>query len=310
MPQRAIAGQPAMLAVLGADGGLASGIKVEVGSGEVTTDETGRAYFTVPSTGQLLLAKASGASAVALIDPAATGIPRSLSVPGVASLREPFSICGSGFGQDAEAVHVRINEQPALVMAASPECLSVLPSRQTPAGLAKISIASAVTPGEQWKASTTLVALEPEMPANKLIPGEKVTLKVRVRGSEQRLRIAIENEVPGVLRFTGSDVQEVLTSGGPENVATVQAQTIRSGDFSFSARLVGQPDESLALAYLQAALPLAEQRAKKNLSRLVKELSRHSQNLDGVRRGLDGILSNTTAGDIRTVLAAARLALS
>lgn len=311
MPARAIAGQPAMLAVLSADGRLASGVNVEVGSGQVTTDATGRAYFTVPSTGQILVAKASGAFGLALIDAAAApGIPRSLSVPGVASLREPFSICGPGFGQDPETVHVRINDQPALVMAASPECLSVFPGRQTVAGPAKITIASAITPAEQWKAATTLIALEPQMPEGKLIPGEKAILKVRVRGSEQRLRIAIENEVPGVLRFPGNDVQQALSSGGLENTATVQAQTIRSGDFSFAAKLLAPPDEDLARAYLQAAVPLAAQPVQKNLNRLVRELDRHPQNLDSVRRGLDGILSDTIAGDFRTVLTAARMALS
>ena len=300
-----------MLAVLGADGKLAAGVNVEVGSGQVTTDATGRAYFTVPSTGRLLLARASGASAAALIDSAAQpGAPRAISVTDVAALHEPFSICGPGFGRDAEAAHVRINGEPALVMAASPECLSVMPGRQTIAGPAKISIASAITPGEQWKASTTLVALDPEMPGGNLIPGQKTVLKVRVQGSQQRLRIAIENEVPGVLRFPGGDVQEALTSGGPENIATVEAQAIRSGDFSFAAKLLPAPNEELARAYLEAAVPLAAQPAQKNINRLLKELERHPRNLDEVRRGIDGMLSDTAAGDFRTALAAARMALS
>lgn len=142
------------------------------------------------------------------------------------------------------------------------------------------------------------------------VPGQKVTLKVRVRGSEKRLCVAIENEVPGVLRFPEGDVQEALTSGGPENIATVEAQAIRSGDFSFAAKLLPAPNEELARAYLQAALPLAEQPMQKDLNRLVKELERHPQNLDGVRRGIDAMLSTTMAGDFRTVLAAARMALS
>ena len=181
----------------------------------------------------------------------------------------------AGIGHDAEAVHVRINEEPALVMAASPECLTILPSRKTVAGPAKIAIASTITPGEQWKASTTLVALDPEMAGVNPVPGQKVTLKVRVRGSEKRLCVAIENEVPGVLRFPEGDVQEALTSGGPENIATVEAQAIRSGDFSFAAKLLPAPNEELARAYLQAALPLAEQPMQKDLNRLVKELERH-----------------------------------
>ncbi len=260
----------------------------------MTTDDTGRAFFTVPSTGQILLAKASGASAVALIDAAAAaGVPRTLSAPEVASLREPFSICGPGFGHDAEAVHVRINEEPALVMAASPECLTILPSRKTTAGPARIAIMSTVTPGEQWKASTTLVALDPEMPGGNPAPGQKAILKVRVsRIGKAATRGNRKRSSRSVAVSGRRDVQEALTCGGPENIATVEAQAIRSGDFSFAAKLLPAPNEDLARAYLQAAVPLAEQPAQKNLNRLVKELERHPQNLNGVRRGgIDGILS-------------------
>ena len=69
LPPKLMAGHPATLAVLGVDGKLASNVTVDLGKGQtVKTDRTGRAFFTVPATGDYLLAKASGASVAALID--------------------------------------------------------------------------------------------------------------------------------------------------------------------------------------------------------------------------------------------------
>ena len=72
LPPRLMAGHPATLAVLGVDGKLAAGVTVTLGDGQtLTTDRTGRAVFTVPASGDYLLAKGAGASVAALIDPAA-----------------------------------------------------------------------------------------------------------------------------------------------------------------------------------------------------------------------------------------------
>ena len=45
LPSRVVAGGPATLAVLGADGRLASDVTVEVGNDRVMTDGTGRAFL-------------------------------------------------------------------------------------------------------------------------------------------------------------------------------------------------------------------------------------------------------------------------
>lgn len=300
-----------MLAVLGVDGRLAAGITVQVGGQRVTTDDTGRAFFTAPSDGAVLLAKASGTSAAAVIDPVPNlGMRRAVSVATIVSMREPFSICGFDFSADVQASHVRINGEPALVMAASPECLSVLPGAKSTAGPAQISIASAASSGGRWSVNTTLVALDSELPQARLTPGQKTLLRIRVRGSDQRLRILLANEVPGVLRFPHGDAQELGTSGGVDNVAQLEVLTIRSGDFSFGAKLMPVPDENLAKAYLQAAVPLAGREVQRGINRMLKELERHPQDFDALRRNIDGILGDAIAGDFRTVLVAARTALS
>src|SRR5271155_5152417 len=70
LPPKVVAGQPATLAVLGTDGRVAPNVAVNLGGNlHVTTDKTGRAVFNVPVSGTVLFAKASGNSAVALIDP-------------------------------------------------------------------------------------------------------------------------------------------------------------------------------------------------------------------------------------------------
>jgi hypothetical protein len=310
LPARVVAGKPAMLAVLGVDGRLASGVTVEVGNERVTTDETGRASFTAPPAGHALLANGSGASAAAVIDSAPPmGTQGSIAVAPVVALRQPFSICGFNFQGDAQTTHVRINGEPALVMAASPECLSVLPAKAVP-GPAQISVASAATPGGRWSARTTLVALDLELQETKLTPGQKTTLTVRVQGSDQRLRVGVENQVPGVLRFLRGDVQQTGTCGGPNNMAQIEVQAIRSGDFSFDAKLMPAPDEDLARAYLQAAVPLATHDLQRDVTRLLKHLEQHPRDFEVVRRNIDGILSDTIARDFRTVLVAARTALS
>ena len=100
-----------------------------------------------------------------------------------------------------------------------------------------------------------------------------------------------------------------MTSGGQQNIAHAEAQAIRSGDFSFDAKLLPAPDETAARQYLEAAAALAPKGLQWDIHRLEKQLARHPRDFEGVRRGLDGIIADTTAGDIRTLLAAARAAL-
>jgi hypothetical protein len=311
LPSRVVAGSPATLAVLGVDGKLASDVAVEIGGAErVTTDASGRASFVVPAA-NVLIAKASGSSAAALVD---ANLPENskyeIWAAPIASTREPFVICGSRFRSEADTNHVRLNGEPALVLAASPECLSVMANSKAVPGPAQISVQ---TPSGQWTAQTTLVALAPEFPKPALLPGQKGRLMVRVRGSEQPLRIRVESQTPGVLRFLKGDLQELLTSGGADNCAAIEVAAIRSGDFSFDARLEPSPDEDAARRYLEAAAALAdggEQRDIKHLvERVAKQPQHNSAKLEALQRDLDKILSRTIEGDLRTLLAAARAAL-
>jgi hypothetical protein len=308
LPPRLMASHPATLAVLGVDGKLAAGVTVTLGDGQtVTTDRTGRAVFTAPASGDYLLAKGAGASVAALIDPAAgASEPKETTLPAFISLRDRFWICSPGLRGDADADSVHINDEPALVLAASPECLVALPSQKATPGPAKILVES---PGAQATANTTLVALDFEAPQAALLPQTKSKLEVRVSGSDQKLWIVVENETPGVLRFVRGETQELLTTGGSQNGAALEVQAVRAGDYAFRARLLAAPDPAIAQRYLLAAMPLAPRELQSGIKKLGARLARHPGDLPVVRAQLSQILKQTIGGDFHALLNAAWEAL-
>jgi len=308
LPQQILAGSPFTLAVLGSDGRLAPGVAVRVEPDQqATTDQTGRALFTAPEAGGVVFARASGASIPALLDPASV-LPSSpaLRIAPVLALNDRFSLCGAPFDGRADANRVKINGQPALVLAASPECLVILPGPKAAPGSATISVEA---PAGQWSASTELVSLEFDAPNPPLLPDKQSQIRLRVRGSEQKLRIVVENESPGVLRFLRGDVQQVVTSGGPENFAALKVKAIRSGDFSFRSRLVAAPDASAARRYLDAATVRAPGDVQTKLQHWAKRLSGSARDSEAVQRSLCPLAAGTPPGDLRALLDAACAAL-
>jgi hypothetical protein len=303
LPPKLMAGHPATLAVFGLNGRLDPGLSVNLSDGEsVTTDGTGRAHFTAPAAGGYLVAKAEGSSAAALVDPAAgASEPQTTSLPPVASLQESLWLCGAGLQGEAGADRVTINGHFALVLAASPECLVVLPPPDSASGRAKISVDA---PGVHWTAVTTLVSLGFQPPFPVLLPDKKGRLLVRVNGTTEPLDLIVENRSPGVLRFLRGDVQQLRTSGGTSNFADVDVQAIRSGDYRFHAHLISAPDSEMAARYLQAAVPVAPRRLKHHLEDLADRIAQHPRDIDSERRDLARILERTAPGDFRTLLAA------
>lgn len=304
LPPKLVAGRPATLAVLGADAHLAAGVTVDLGNNQrVKTDATGRAFFMTPASGGVLIAKASGTSSVALVDASLPISERpALSVAPVISIQDRFTICGSGFRGDADANRVKINDGVALVLAVSPECLVVFPGPMATPGPAKISVEA---PGMQWTGATTLVSLQFEAPRPALSPGKKSRLGVRVIGSAERLHISVANQTPGVLQFSKGDTQELVTSGGARSLAEVEVESIRSGDFSFRARLIPIPDAETSARYLQAAANLAPAYLQRDVKNLSERLQHHPGDVKQARRDLGKILAVTISGDFRTLLDAA-----
>lgn len=304
-----MAAHSATLAVFGVDGKLAPAISVALSDGEsIATDRTGRAHFTAPASATFLLAQAEGATAVALIDPAAgASEPQSVTLPRFVSLRESFWLCGPGLQGDATADSITINSHPALVLAASPECLATIAPPAVSPGVATITVSA---PGVHWTTSTTFVSLAFVPPHRALLPGQSGRLAVRVRGSAAKLSLIVENTSPDVLRFVRGDVLQVRTNGGANNSASVEVQASRSGNFSFRARIVPPPDPSIAARYLQAAAPVSPSRGqRRNVEKLAQRLAHRPRNVDSERRDLARLLNQTVPGEFRTLLAAAYSAL-
>ncbi|MFZ0883880.1 MAG: hypothetical protein WAN14_10810 [Candidatus Acidiferrales bacterium] len=308
LPARLVSGQPATLAVLGVDGRLAPNITVKLGNDQrVKTDKTGRASFTAPMGGSVLIATAAGNSAAALVDPdVSTAQAHAPIVAPVVSQFDEFPIYGTGFSGDADSNHVTLNDDRAFVLAASPECLTVLASPRAIPGPAKISIE---TPGGQWSAATTLVSLHFDPPLPALVPEKRSKLALHVQGSDQALRILVENKTPGVLRFLRGDRQEVLTSGGAQNSADVAVQAITTGDFSFHARILAAPDVDAARRYLTAAASLAPKDLQRATRNIAERLTQHPHDTQKAGREIDQIMSTTMSGDYRTLLESAASAL-
>jgi len=311
LPPRVVAGHPATLAILGADGRLAPNVSVVIGEGQsLKTDATGRASFTASATPGILFAEASGASAVTLIDESsvlgAQAENGELAVPAVISLKDRFTICGGGFRGDADANRVTMNGDRALVVASSPECLVVLPSPRATPGAAKLTVNSS---GSDRNATTTLVSLQFEAPQTAPVPGQRSELTVHVEGSDVPLNVTIQNETPGVLEFLKGDTQEVTTTGGSRNVAQVQIGAIRSGDYSFSARLIPSPDLPAAVRYLRAAAPLAPKALQHRVNDAASKLATHPKDREKVRLDLAKMISTTIAGHFRVLLEAAQAAI-
>lgn len=191
-------------------------------------------------------------------------------------------------------------------MAASPECVSVLPGAKTSAGPAQIMV---ISPGGTWTATTTLVTLESEFPKPPMLPAKKGRIEIRVRGTDQRVPILVTNETPDVVRFLRGDMQEALSSGGPENSVEIETQAIRSGDFAFHGSLEPPQDPVSAQRYLEAALPLATGESQRQLKEIVKELGRSHGDEDKLRRRLDRLTDKESGEDFRTLVAAARVLL-
>jgi hypothetical protein len=308
LPPRVMAGHSATLAVFGADGKLASGVTVTIDDGQtVTTDRTGRATFMAPASHDYMLAKGSGAAVAALIDPA-TGAsePAATTAPPVISRKDRFWVCAAGLRGEADADNVWINDEPALVLAASPECLVALPSSKATTGPATIRVEA---PGTQASVKSTLVDLSFHAPQPAPTPGKKSRLEVQVRGTDERLGLIVDNLTPNVLNFAVGDSQEVLTKGGAENVATIEVRAIRSGDYAFRARLIAAPDAAIASRYLSAAAALAPEERQGAIRLMAKRVERKPHDAPSLRAEIARVVTSTIDGDFRTLMEAAWQAL-
>jgi hypothetical protein len=316
LPRLVVAGRPAMLAVLDAQGALLPGAEVEfLGGAKVTTDATGRATFAAPAEAGVLVAQSGGTRAsTAVILPAenpSDGV-QVTETPQLISLHEPFSIGGWGFRGEAEGTRAWLGEQPALVLAASPVALVVQPGPRTPPGATQLVIeAGGRSPGP---VAITVVSLEISAEKKQLAPKEKGTLTVQARGSEQRLEVEVRNATPDVVKLPeGAEVLRVKTSGGAQNAAEIELEGRRTGDFSISVRLIppvaGLPDVEAARLKLLDARRIAPANWWGRLEAIIRRLENNPQDAPKVRTELEKMLAEKPPGEFGRLLEAAWLIL-
>jgi hypothetical protein len=247
LPRKLITGERATLAVLDFSGRLTPGVDVKFSDGEkVTTDTTGRALFAAPLNPGTITASIAGrtgrVSSSILPEP---GVAPSLEVvtkaPQVASLSDRFELLGDGFCGDADANQVTIAGLPGLVLASSPASLEVLPPSELEPGPAQIQLTCAKKAARPF--TIVFVALELESKGGSLAPGEHRSLVVRVRGTNEKVRLEAQNLAPKVADLTGGDAMRATSSGGPGNSAAFEVVGKQRGNFAVSIRLLAPLSE-------------------------------------------------------------------
>lgn len=317
LPQRLVAGQPATLAVLGPDGRLLPGAEVEFSGGvRLTTDATGRAVFQAPRQPGVLLAKLVNgiATASASVEAAPPSPPDGVQVhqlPRVTLLNEKFHVGGTGFSGEADVNQVRLGDHLAVVLAASPVALVVIPGPGCAPGATQLLVeVGGRSPGP---VPIRLVALELILDRGRLAAGERASLRVRAVGTDEPLVIEARNMTPGIVRLLEGDVQRITTRGGVENLATLPVEGVRPGDYSVSLRLIrsasGLPDTESSRRHLLAARSIAPQDLFARLDRLVRLLEENPQNALKVRNELEKMLAAQPEGEFGRLLEAAWRAL-
>jgi hypothetical protein len=272
LPRKIVSGEHATLAVLDVSGRLTPGVNVVFTNGDtVTTDISGRALFVAPLNARAIAASIEGrggkSSSTILAPTEAPSSTQEISaVPRAASLADRFEISGHGFCGDADANHVTIAGQPALVLASSPAYLAVLPPLDLQPGPAKVQISC----GQRVSAEFSVVFVSLELAANTatLAPKEHRTLTVRVRGSATKINLEARNLAPEVaelqgapstrtqsgsaamqapssanaaLKTLGDTMVRAQSSGGAENLAHFELVGKQRGNFIISIRLLSPP---------------------------------------------------------------------
>lgn len=262
LPPKVVAANQATLAVLDSQGRLLPGIKVEIlGDEIVTTDVTGRATFTAPEEPGKLTAKITGLTVNASADivpfehpaggtaaPAQSTDPSQAKVtsyPRLLEIHDRFTLEGAGFRGAADLNHVYLNEDPCLVLAASPVSLVALPGVHVPVGDTNLRVAVAGTDAGHFTVSVVL--LEFSGPAEAMNAGTTGQLTVRALGTAEPLLLEIRNGSPAVIQLAKGNVQRLKTSGGEDNEAPFDVKFVSGGSYVVTARLISAEATTAAL---------------------------------------------------------------
>jgi hypothetical protein len=242
LPRTVVSGDHATLAVLDFNGRLTPGVGVVFSNGDhLTTDATGRAMFVAPlDVGAIsaVIAGRSGKVFTTILGPTegASSTMEVASAPRIASLSDRFELIGRGFCGDADANHVTIAGQPALVLASSPTSLLVLPPNDLDPGAATVKLSCAKHESSAF--TIRFVALTLEADSSPLTAGDHRTLTVHVRGTTSKVSLEARNLAPDVAELAGGNPARVSSTGGTNNSGQFQLTGRQHGSFIVSIRLL------------------------------------------------------------------------
>lgn len=242
LPRQVVSGERATLAVLDVNGRLTPEVSVSFSNGDhLKTDATGRAMFVAPLTPGVIAASIAGRPGkvyMTILGPteATSDSMEIRSLPKIASLSDRFEVTGIGFCGDADANHVTIAGQQALVLTASPTSLDVLPPTDLDPGAASVE----VTCGKKTATlvSMRFIGLALEANTSALKPGEHRELTVRVTGTSLKVEMEARNLEPSVADLSGGNPVKSFSSGGVENIAHFEVVGRKNGSFLISIRVL------------------------------------------------------------------------
>jgi hypothetical protein len=243
LPRYIVSGEHATLAVLDVNGRLTPGASVAFSNGDhLKTDATGRALFVAPLDPGVISAGITGRpgrvyTTIVSRDDAVSATADISAAPRIASLADRFELTGHGFCGDADANSATVAGRPALVLAASPTSLVILPPLDLDAGEALVHVKCAKQDAGPF--TVKFVALSLEADSSPLKPGDHRTLTVRVQGTTSKVSLEARNLAPDVAELNGGNPARTMSSGGVENVAGFALVGKKSGSFVISIHLAG-----------------------------------------------------------------------
>lgn len=150
---------------------------------------------------------------------------------------QTFCLCGNF--PEASRTGIRIDGQPATIMAASSSVLQVSLPASTAPGPHVVTGDPAL--GFPASDSVSIIALRVQgsIDAQALIRGQSTTLRLGVEGVTDAMTFTITNKTPGTISLPRGNHLEVQTSGGTPNALEVRVNAIRAGDFDVDYKIEG-----------------------------------------------------------------------
>jgi len=316
LPLELVAGQPATLAVLTADGYIAPNTKVVLSNGQVvTTDESGRAHFLVPLDVGIMFAQILGAevreAADVLPQPSTDSSLQVTRIPKMVSLENRFAISGNGFEGDADRNRVTMDGRDILVLASSPTQLIVMPAANLPPGPAKLTITEG--PAETVTDLTLVALVFMNSSDVKIHRGGRAEIVLLARGTEEPLDLKVQNLSPQTVQFAHANEAYVRTTGGPGNSAVLQLKGKSEGSFTFAISLESAPvkgNVAVARDFLEAAQKMAASDAANRIEKVLKELHGKGIDVAKMRSDLQNIPTQSGSPDFQALIRASLRALN